>query len=224
MHFHLPKPLHGWREFAGEVGIIVLGVLIALGAQQLVEWSNHLSQVNEMSDRLRKESLENRDGMNFDLASLRTSLSAVDEQLSVLNGCRKPSTVARLAPVQRPLVLLATDSAWLGVRDSALLPMMPKEVVDNYWKMDTTGEQLIPILHDMQLSFNDAEAAVSALQAGVSDPQACARAIQSLYQLRSAQRTLVNWIAFYQSANEQVLRGERLVPPRPRATSLASPQ
>ena len=22
MHFRLPKPLHGWREFAGEVGII----------------------------------------------------------------------------------------------------------------------------------------------------------------------------------------------------------
>jgi hypothetical protein len=35
-HFHIPKPLHGWREFAGEVGIIVLGVLIALGAEQLV--------------------------------------------------------------------------------------------------------------------------------------------------------------------------------------------
>jgi len=30
MHFRLPKPLHGWREFAGEVGIIVIGVLIAL--------------------------------------------------------------------------------------------------------------------------------------------------------------------------------------------------
>ena len=33
MHFHLPKPLHGWREFVGEVAIIVLGVLIALGAE-----------------------------------------------------------------------------------------------------------------------------------------------------------------------------------------------
>jgi hypothetical protein len=42
MHVHLPKPLHGWREFAGEVGIIVFGVLIALGAEQLVEaWSWH---------------------------------------------------------------------------------------------------------------------------------------------------------------------------------------
>lgn len=37
MRFQLPKPRHGWREFAGEVGIIVLGLLIALGAQQLVE-------------------------------------------------------------------------------------------------------------------------------------------------------------------------------------------
>ena len=37
MHVHLPKPLHGWRAFVGEVGIIVLGVLIALGAEQLVD-------------------------------------------------------------------------------------------------------------------------------------------------------------------------------------------
>lgn len=37
MHFHLPKPLHGWRQLAGEVGIIVVGVLIALAAEQLVE-------------------------------------------------------------------------------------------------------------------------------------------------------------------------------------------
>ncbi len=46
MHFHLPKPLHGWREFLGEVGIIVIGVLIALGAEQLVEalhWNQEVS-------------------------------------------------------------------------------------------------------------------------------------------------------------------------------------
>jgi hypothetical protein len=37
MRFRLPKPLHGWRELAWEVGIIVIGVLIALGAQQIAE-------------------------------------------------------------------------------------------------------------------------------------------------------------------------------------------
>ena len=47
MDIHLPKPLHGWRAFVGEVGIIVLGVLIALGAQQLVEswaWREKVSR------------------------------------------------------------------------------------------------------------------------------------------------------------------------------------
>jgi hypothetical protein len=37
MDVQLLKPVHGWRAFAGEVGVIVLGVLIALGAQQLAE-------------------------------------------------------------------------------------------------------------------------------------------------------------------------------------------
>src|SRR4051794_24113534 len=46
MHVHLPKPLHGWREFTGEVGIIVIGVLIALGAEQLVEGWHWQEKVN----------------------------------------------------------------------------------------------------------------------------------------------------------------------------------
>ncbi|HWC55911.1 MAG TPA: hypothetical protein VG434_02960, partial [Sphingomicrobium sp.] len=55
MHFHLPKPLHGWREFAGEVGIIVVGVLIALGAEQVVEeWRWH-RQVGEANLAFRTE-------------------------------------------------------------------------------------------------------------------------------------------------------------------------
>lgn len=46
MHVDLPKPLHGWRAFVGEVGVIVLGVLIALGAQQLVESLNWREKVD----------------------------------------------------------------------------------------------------------------------------------------------------------------------------------
>ncbi|MFL6735555.1 MAG: hypothetical protein ACJ8F4_00675 [Sphingomonas sp.] len=37
MDVHLLKPLHGWRAFAGEVGVVVLGVLIALGANAIVD-------------------------------------------------------------------------------------------------------------------------------------------------------------------------------------------
>ena len=40
MHVHLPKPIHGWRGFIGEVGIIVIGILIALGAEEVLTEHN----------------------------------------------------------------------------------------------------------------------------------------------------------------------------------------
>jgi hypothetical protein len=55
MHIHLPKPLHGWREFAGEVGIIVVGVLIALGAEQVVETIHWNAQVRDARMELGEE-------------------------------------------------------------------------------------------------------------------------------------------------------------------------
>jgi len=55
MHVHLPKPLHGWRAFAGEVGIIVVGVLIALSAEQFVETMSWRGHVQEARGDLRSE-------------------------------------------------------------------------------------------------------------------------------------------------------------------------
>ncbi len=55
MHLRLPKLLHAWREFAWEVFIIVVGVLIALGAQQAVEEVTWRQRVKEAKEDLRSE-------------------------------------------------------------------------------------------------------------------------------------------------------------------------
>lgn len=65
MHVHLPKPLHGWRDFAGEVGIIVLGVLIALAAEQAVEVLHERSQVAQIRSALRAELADTRARWEF---------------------------------------------------------------------------------------------------------------------------------------------------------------
>lgn len=60
MHFHLPKPLHGWREFAGEIAIVVIGVLIALSAEQLVEswtWKQKVAAAEQTMNEEIKNSL-----------------------------------------------------------------------------------------------------------------------------------------------------------------------
>ena len=56
MKIQLPKPLHGWRAFAGEVGTIVLGVLLALGAQELMQGLHWRSEVRETRKALVKNS------------------------------------------------------------------------------------------------------------------------------------------------------------------------
>jgi len=47
----MPVPLRGWRQFAGEVGVIVLGVLIALFVQQMAdEWQWRLKTEQARKD------------------------------------------------------------------------------------------------------------------------------------------------------------------------------
>jgi hypothetical protein len=59
MDIHLPKPIHGWRAFIGEVGIIVLGVLIALGFGQLAETIHENTIAAQARDAVRAEVREN---------------------------------------------------------------------------------------------------------------------------------------------------------------------
>jgi hypothetical protein len=97
MHFHLPKPLHGWRAFTGEVGIIVIGVLIALGAQQLVENWQWRSEVRETDQRLVRE-------MQLDLADAYERFA--------IDPCLRP----RLGELRDQL--LTTGEHWSGSRAS----------------------------------------------------------------------------------------------------------
>ena len=55
MDVHKPKPWHGWREFLKEYLIIVIGVLTALGAEQLVEVLQWRLQIQTVETRLLPE-------------------------------------------------------------------------------------------------------------------------------------------------------------------------
>ena len=59
MSFYMPKPLHGWREFFHEIVIIVLGVLLALGLEQLVSSFNDRTSAAETRSNIRSELVEN---------------------------------------------------------------------------------------------------------------------------------------------------------------------
>ena len=55
MEIHKPKPWRGTREFGKELGTIVLGVLIALGAEQAVEWLHVRSEMTQARAAMQTE-------------------------------------------------------------------------------------------------------------------------------------------------------------------------
>ena len=77
------RPLHGWRAFAGEVGIIVIGVLIALGAQQIVESIHDRREVDQLRSALRAELADDRARWEHMRASDSCTLQRLDASLDV---------------------------------------------------------------------------------------------------------------------------------------------
>jgi hypothetical protein len=55
MEIHKPKPVHSWREFLTELGVVVLGICIALGAEQLVERVHEAGLAREAGAMARSE-------------------------------------------------------------------------------------------------------------------------------------------------------------------------
>ena len=82
MEFHLPKPFHNWREFAKEVGIIVIGIAIALSGELAIETINHHREIQKVREALNDE-------MAWNLA--------VAKQVSDHSGC----SLARLDEIER---------------------------------------------------------------------------------------------------------------------------
>jgi hypothetical protein len=55
MDIHKPKPVHDWRELLSEIGVIVIGVLIALGAEQVVDAIHWGHKVEALEGSIRSE-------------------------------------------------------------------------------------------------------------------------------------------------------------------------
>ena len=118
MHFHLPKPLHGWRAFAGEVGIIVVGVLIALAAEQAVQEFRERAQLREAEGAMRAE-LRNDDlPQAFARAAVNDCFAAQLDGIenAVASGDREK--VLALARDYGPVFRVWDDSAWKAASTS----------------------------------------------------------------------------------------------------------
>lgn len=127
MHFHLPKPMHGWREFLGEVGIIVVGVLIALAGEQLVEdWHN---------DSRAKASIAAVDAelaINAGVFEERTlqqscEVRRLSEMEALISAARATHRLPQIAGIGNSIARPTQRGAWEEAQNSVVLDRWPRQ-------------------------------------------------------------------------------------------------
>lgn len=130
MRLHLPRPLKGWRVFAGEVGVIVLGVLLALGAQQVAEDLQMRSEVREF-----RRTIDHEIGLNLFVYEVRNRGSACNvKRIQALLGWVKAAKDGEPLPkiwVYGPSALVPYRSAW-DSRDGKVFAYVPAKARQKY--------------------------------------------------------------------------------------------
>lgn len=143
MHVHLPKPLHGWRQFAGEVGIIVLGVLIALAAEQLVASLHERSEARQAERAIRGE-------LEVNMARLRSRHSVrtcvqrrIDELQALIDSAGKSGgSIATPKWVGRPQFWTMQLSRWEATSQAGRAALIPADDLNLYGSMYSFMERI----------------------------------------------------------------------------------
>lgn len=147
MRLNLPKPLHGWRAFAGEVGIIVLGVLLALGAQQFVETLNSRENVRQTRKAIDAE-------VSHDLAALQFRLNqrdCVTHRLDELDRWSRAIADGKPVHLKKPIdppIFFAVRTAVWDSTTGEVTSRMPLEAKLNYASLYGAMNTLEKLLED----------------------------------------------------------------------------
>jgi hypothetical protein len=132
MQVQVPKPLHGWRAFAGEVGVIVLGVLIAIALGQIVDEIHWNGQVADARALMSQDMARSNRSFAFRVAAhdcVGARLGALDE---IVEQAAKHQ--ARLLPdeVIPDIGNALPNSAWETSRASQTLAHFDREPLHLY--------------------------------------------------------------------------------------------
>lgn len=137
MEIHPPQQgIHSWREFLLHMTTIVLGILIAIGLEQAVEWVHHRQERAQLQSELREEADHNRSLIAEDLRLVSMETWTAEAMKTVatehpgadgrirLELRRVPCTGGSLnTPAVR--YFAPSEAVWTAARESGLTALIP---------------------------------------------------------------------------------------------------
>ena len=144
-----------WKEFFIHIATIVLGLLIAIGLEQTVEYFHHRKQVADTRAALQRERESNEARFALEADDLGRAVPEFQEDLAVF-------AYLRAHPGARPdhwpgtlggqvITTNYLDSSWRSAQQSDVLQYMPQQEVESYDRL----YRFLQILNDMEAAKFD---------------------------------------------------------------------
>jgi hypothetical protein len=126
MEIHKPKPIHNWRDFLKEVGTIVLGVGIALAAEQAVEWYHWHNKVAEAREIIATE-LSGSVGNAIERIMMeKCGERRLDALAQILDTASRTGQLPPVGDIGMMPLRQGTSGAWEGVLASQTATHFPR--------------------------------------------------------------------------------------------------
>jgi hypothetical protein len=118
------RPESGWRAFSTDLIVVVLGVLIALGAEQTISWLGRQGEVRSLRAALKVELSDNLASYQYRLGQ-QPCLARRLTELKALRGRALAGEAASVAgEIGRPSSASLRTSVW-SARSSEVMDAMP---------------------------------------------------------------------------------------------------
>ena len=128
MDIHRPKaPVHGWRELLKEIGIIVIGVVIALGAEQVVEVIHWTYQVDAGEGALKVAFVREVDNMALRKMQSDCIAQRLNFLSQIVERASKSDQLPAIGAIGHPPYTAWTISAWEALVASDTVSHMPRQ-------------------------------------------------------------------------------------------------
>lgn len=152
MHFHLPKPLHGWRDFSGEVGIIVIGVLIALGAEQVVSAARQRQDAAAADNIIRSELDLNLGRLKSRMGIHRCMDRRIEQIQAILDKAADNPAIVTPSWIGRPQYWTFLSARWQAESQAGRAALIDPDKLAQYGIMYAKMQDL---LTEMTLEQSD---------------------------------------------------------------------
>jgi len=144
----------GWKDFFIHIATIVVGLLIAIGLEQTVEYFHHRDQLHQLQEDLHEECIRN---LNITLSNIKVS------ELRRSAGAALYAELLKPAPERRSIDPPAGNSmryvkpayaVWTVAQQSGTLGLMPREQAQRFVRVYSLVQQAADVL-ELQNSIRD---------------------------------------------------------------------